>query len=75
MTQQHPRFYAEELAAAAQEDFRALENRRAEVDASLSRMSADERIEFKSQLSRLLKRNEITKSKPNFKRSWSGAKN
>jgi hypothetical protein len=69
-----PTRLAQELADAASADFKALERRRSEVDARLSKLSPADQETFKSELTRLLRRNEITKSKPGFRRSWSGAK-
>jgi hypothetical protein len=65
---------AAELAAAAEKDFGALQRRRTEIDARLGQMTPAEQETFKSELTRLLHRNEITKSKPGFRRSWSDAK-
>jgi hypothetical protein len=69
-----PTRLAAELAAAAEKDFGALQKRRSEIDARLGKMTPADQETFKSELTRLLRRSEITKSKPGFRRSWSGAK-
>lgn len=70
----HPTFLARELANEAERDFSALQRRRSEVDAKLAKFSDREREEFKSELQRLLKRNQIAGAKPSFRRSWSNGK-
>lgn len=69
-----PTRLAQELADAASADFKALERRRAEVDARLGKLSAAEKEQFQSELKRLLKRAEITGAKHSFRRSWSNGK-
>ncbi|RTL84709.1 MAG: hypothetical protein EKK29_13765 [Hyphomicrobiales bacterium] len=70
----HPTFFARELAADAERDFNALQRRRSEVDAKLGKMSQADQEQFKAELTRLLKRNEITRGKPSFRRAWSHSK-
>ncbi|MEK4035333.1 hypothetical protein WOC76_06960 [Methylocystis sp. IM3] len=70
----HPRFFAQELAADAERDFGALERRKAEVDTRLAKLSAADQQQFREELTRLLKRNQIAGAKPSFRRSWSNGK-
>ncbi|MEK4035821.1 hypothetical protein WOC76_04330 [Methylocystis sp. IM3] len=65
---------AAELAADAERDFSSLQRRRPEIDARLMKMGQAERDEFQAELRRLLKRHEITKSQPSFRRGWKSAK-
>jgi hypothetical protein len=69
-----PTRLAQEPADAASADFKALERRRAEVEARLGKLSTAEKEQFQSELKRLLKRAEITGAKPSFRRSWSNGK-
>lgn len=68
-----PTRLAAELAGAAMNDFGALQRQRANVDTRLAKLSAVDRAAFESELKRLLRRHDIEKQKPNFKRAWADA--